>query len=57
MSNIYIYKITNLQTENVYIGIREIDGDIKTDRYKGENTRQQPCSTTFSILLSTYFKD
>ena len=38
MSNIYIYKITNLQTENVYIGIREIDGDIKTDRYKGENT-------------------
>lgn len=38
MSNIYIYKITNLQTENVYIGIREIEGDIKTDRYKGENT-------------------
>lgn len=38
MSNIYIYKIVNLETENVYIGIREIEGDIKTDRYKGENT-------------------
>ena len=38
MSNIYIYKLVNLETENVYIGIREIEGDIKTDKYKGENT-------------------
>ena len=38
MNNIYIYKITNLKTNDVYIGIREIDYDIKKDKYKGEDT-------------------
>lgn len=38
MSNIYIYKITNKSSKEVYIGIRETENDIYQERYKGENT-------------------
>lgn len=36
--NIYIYKITNLKDNSIYIGIRNIEGDIYKDKYKGECT-------------------
>lgn len=38
MENIYIYKITNLKSNEVYVGIRRIYGDIYQDKYKGECT-------------------
>ena len=39
MKNIYIYKITNLKTNDIYIGIREIEGEVSRDKYKGEDTK------------------
>lgn len=39
MNNIYIYKITNLKTDDIYIGIREIEWEVSRDKYKGENTK------------------
>ena len=36
--NSYIYEITNVITQEQYIGIRKCLGDIYCDKYKGENT-------------------
>lgn len=38
MLNSYIYEITNTITQEQYIGIRRCEGDIYTDKYKGEDT-------------------
>lgn len=38
MLNSYIYEITKTTTQEQYIGIRRCEGDIYTDKYKGEDT-------------------
>lgn len=43
--NSYIYEITNTITKEQYIGVRKCEGDIYTDKYKGEDT-----------FLSKYFR-
>ena len=36
--NSYIYEITNIKTQEQYIGIRRCIGDVYSDKYKGEDT-------------------
>lgn len=36
--NSYIYEITNIKTQEQYIGIRKCIGDVYSDKYKGEDT-------------------